>query len=285
MPNRHLTTIALVVLGSFFAPVASRVLAADDTAPPGNGITITAPADSSTVVNTQLEITGTAPAAVLVSISIVDVDLTGTGTADTSTGGVNGSVTSDTDGLWAFVPGTTLAAGNFEARVSYTSDDQSIQTATARFVVVAAPGSGSGLPLLVWIVLAVAIVAAVVLFRKWRQGWNPVSRLHEHSSRPSPQQRGYRRDPEPLPPQPRSVSASESSAESQALFMNTVEGRNYQRHQAERMQDMDVEMKDIARALAETAEALERSNSTIAALRHRISNELRDNPVEPEADV
>ena len=58
------------------------------------------------------------------------------------------------------------------------------------------------------------------------------------------------------------------------MFLNTVEGKNYLRVQTERLHDLDEGMRDVERELEETAEALDHSHATIAALRHQIGVEL-----------
>ena len=226
-------------------------------------------------MNTHLQIAGTAPPAWLVSVAIIDTDLSRTEIAHQPNGRVDGSVTSDASGHWVFVPPVKMTPGNFDVVASYVSSgNQTIESSVVRFVIVNESGdstvpSGS----LKWklaltgIVIVLAIGGLVLYRRRSRPNHNdaPVARLRPPSGQ----------DPEPQ------VGSVDPYVESVPLFMNTAAGQAYKRQQARKMEGLEREVRAIQSALVDSAEALERSNRAVAALRRQLHEQLAEISPEP----
>ena len=247
------------------------------TTTPTSGMTISQPQSGETIVNTRLQVSGTAPPAWLVSVSIIDTDLGRTEIAHQPNGRVDGSVTSDASGHWVFVPPVKMTPGKFDVSASYiASNNQVVDSPTVQFVVVNESGESS-IPSssLKWKVLLIGMfvlvaIGGTVVYRRSRRG---------RASNDPPVARPRPASPEGSGPQ---AGAAASYVESTPLFMHTTDGRAYQRDQARKMAGLEREMKAIQSALVDSAEALERSNRAVAALRHQLHEQLAQLDPEPE---
>ncbi|MBI5088818.1 MAG: hypothetical protein HZB15_08175, partial [Actinobacteria bacterium] len=147
--------------------------------PAAAGITITQPLNGDTMVNVSPQVSGTAPPQTLVLVSIVDTDTGRGGVKHQPNGQIDGSVTSDANGQWVFVPQVDMVPGAFEATASYvTDDDRTVQSAPMRFVVVNESGASaeptSGFPWMVALVLLAALlIAGFVAYRIIRRRRHP----------------------------------------------------------------------------------------------------------------
>jgi len=209
------------------------------------------------VVNSRLQIAGTAPVAALVSITITDIDLFRSNIAHQPTGRVDGSVTSDAAGQWVFVPEVHITQGLFEARASFAGPQgQAVESAAVQFVVVNQAGQSEvpasslkwqvGIVLVILALLGAAVIAVFVRRRRLRRD-EGLHRVHHRRRR-------HGRD---RSQSPRALADDPAPRTSRPLFMSTDQGRSYQRDQAHKMHAMDDEMQAIERALADTAEALD----------------------------
>jgi hypothetical protein len=298
--KRTVVAIALVAFAPVLFAAAISATVGATAVPPGSpttttttstkvataGATVTRPQTGDTIVNTGLEIVGTAPPAWLVSVSIVDTALDRTGIQHQPNGRVDGSVTSDASGHWVFVPQVKIVPGSFEVSASYTSsNNQVVESAGVRFVVVNAAGESSLPSSTAWWKLAIAVLVLIgvgyVAYREYRRHHGGRRERQSHS-RPHVPHMPH------MPHMPQHAVHSSSIAaidESKPLFLGTTDGQAYQRNQASKMQAMEDEMRVIQRALADSAEALERSNRAITALHRQIRHELTESTPEPEVEV
>jgi hypothetical protein len=303
---------AAILLVALCLPWVGAIAHAD-AAPSPSGVAISQPQNGDAMVNVSPQISGTAPPQTLVLVSMVDTDTGRGGVKHQPNGRIDGSVTSDANGQWVFVPQVDVVPGSFEVVASYVTDEgKTVQSAPMRFVVVNESGASAepttGFKWMVALVLlAVVLAIGFVIFR--------VVRKRRHPSGPEGHRRFWPRraprgvEPPPSMPvahaeAPRSARRAPERLESTRvptrdvpvgweelapvnvgapLFINTAAGRAYQEEQERKLRAMEAEMQSIERALAATAESLEQSNSTIISLRRQLHRDLREDL--PRVDI
>lgn len=251
----HTLAITLVLLGvgaNVFLPLAR---AATPT------VVITSPREGETIVNTNIQITGTAPPNELVQIKIVDTDTNLPAIEHQSTPQLAGSVTTDTNGEWVFVPQQQLVPGQFSVQASHVSSDGSGQvhsSAVVKFVAVDATGSRGWLSKLIkrriliaaglFVLLLVWVYLAFVR-KKRRQG----SAVQSQATSTAEEE-----------------AAKPAVEEVSSLFAKTPEGKKYLEAQSEKLAVLDEEADKIQQDLAKAAEQLEATNEEVEQFRKDI---------------
>lgn len=220
-------------------------------------ITITSPRSSESVIDTNVQISGTAPAGKLIDIIITDADSSKPFVQHQSTGNVDGTVTSDDNGGWVFTPQQRLVPGQFSVYASYNDNNgQPVKSNTVNFVVTTAGGSSEILSrafirqTIIAIVVIILVVVWLILYRR----------------------RARRRNQSGGISRPASSDTTELDAHEGPLFMKTREGREFQSQQSKNLKLFEEETRKIEDELAKTAEELERTNEEVVELRHGLEN-------------
>lgn len=244
-----------------------------------NQISITNPTPGETVINTNAQISGKAPQNTIVTVTILDTDTNVNTIAHEPNGRVEGTVTTDSNGDWTYVPQTQLVPGRFSVQASYTTpQNQSMQSATVDFVVVNALGSSEQLSttalrqflIVTGSVLSVIVIVVVVLIRRYIRKKRGITMANTHSQSPK---NGSSETPDKTGKQitieeTREVEADEPLA---PLFTRTEEGREYVRR-------LDAEAKSIEEELLRAAERLEQTNAQVSALRGHLTEQKDTKP-------
>jgi hypothetical protein len=140
---RIVALVATVGILALHAPISvADVTDTSDKSANTAGVTITSPTEGQSLINTNVEISGTAPAGVLVGVTITDSDVNQPLVEHQPFGKIQGSVTSDQDGRWVFTPQQEVVPSSFKVQAIYvTADDQEVSSRTIQFVATTSSGS------------------------------------------------------------------------------------------------------------------------------------------------
>lgn len=121
--------------GSVLTSVILLLVAANPTSA-ATDITIKIPQSGGTIVNTSAQVSGVGPANTLVHVTVTDTVADRPNIAHIAGGRVSGTVTSDKDGQWIYVPATRLVPGQYSAKAYYIGvDNKTINSPLVPFVV------------------------------------------------------------------------------------------------------------------------------------------------------
>jgi len=276
-------TLVLVVAFLAFFMLSPAILAAtaDKTS-----INITLPQNGDSVLQSNVQITGTAPDSTLINIVITDTDTSKALVAHQNNGQVEGSVTSDDNGNWVYTPQQQLVPGQFSVQASYTNpQQQTINSPAIKFTIITATGASEILSndtrrtfLAAGIIVVISVLSIIIHLnhRRRKRAYGE----DEESSVNRPRRRLKNTDyvDEDKVEEPDQETKNDEDASS-PMFLRTFRGQRYRAQQDAKLKALREETEKIENQLGAAAEQLEEANEKVVKLEEQIGR-----PVNPMVD-
>jgi len=283
MSKRFLVLVLTLLLA--VAHLSTAFAASTDSS-----INITSPHNGDSVLQSNIQISGTAPPSILVNVIITDTDTSRALVAHQSNGRVEGSVTSDDGGAWVYTPQQQLVPGEFSVQASYTNaQKQTINSPSIKFVVITATGASEILSndtrrsfAAAAVIVTILVIAFGVHLAHRHRHRN--DEPEEESSNDRPRRRLKNEDEEakeePKEDDQKDKKLAEDS--SSPMFLRTFRGRQYRAQEEVKLKALREETEKIENQLGTAAEQLEEANQEVVKLEEKIGHS--PNPLAEDVD-